>query len=283
MTGALLFGRAIRLQVETVLLEARPPLQGLQIRFQVSKTLKKQPNNCEIQINNLAESTRKKLKSKGAFVELAAGYGTTVPLLFRGYTRFIDHTRVGAEWVTRIECGDGEIAYRFNKINQSFKPGTPMRDLLKSVVKSISADPGNFNDAIKDVNAISDGQALTGSSSRILSQLLKPFGMDWSIQNGAVQVNIAGKPANNVAKVLNADSGLIGSPEYGTDSVEGSPAKSKRVILKTRFLLDGTVLPGSKLSLDARFVKGFFKVTEVQHSGDTDSQEWYTETQSVPL
>jgi hypothetical protein len=74
---------------------------------------------------------------RGAAVVVIAGYKGTSEVVFSGDARSADHSCQGAEWVTHIQCGDGEKAYTRSVSAFSLAPGTGVVEVLKRLVADL--------------------------------------------------------------------------------------------------------------------------------------------------
>lgn len=273
----LLFGRRYSLTVGST------KITGLRVAFKVRKTLSKEPNTAEITVTNLAESTRRQLQGKAIPVVLSAGYVDNEAVIFTGDARFIDHVREGADWSTRIKCGDGERAYQFQRFKGSFAPGTPIADVIRACAASLSLNTGNLNDALAKPfrggrTTFRNGFSANGDAIDVLESLLKSAGFTVSIQNGALQILQGGAAVPTSAVLLSSSTGLVGSPELGTPEKKGQPPR-----VKAKSLLQPKIVCGGVVELQATGFKGQFRVETVEHSGDTDGGEWYTSLELKPL
>jgi hypothetical protein len=254
-------------------------ITDLRVQFKVTKTITKEPNTAEIQVYNLAQATRAKLQSRGTRVILLAGYDKDVPQLpqvFSGDSRTIDHTRDGADWVTKIQCGDGERNYRFALVSESFKPGAAIAGILRKAIAAMAVDPGNSEAKITQVvDQYVSGYAMHGKASAELDSILTGQGLEWSIQDGRMQILAPGESTTESAVTVNAGSVIIGSPEHGTPEALGGAG-----ILKVKFLLQAMVRPGRKIAVRSQAVNGFFRAEKVVHTGDTHGGDWYTEVEA---
>jgi hypothetical protein len=276
-----LFDRRVRLVVAAPLAEDFKTLSGqvteitdLRVQFKVEKNLEKDPNTAEIKVYNLAERTRAALQAKGCKVVLQAGYDISLATLFIGDARTIDHTHEGPDWITKIEAGDGERAYLNGRVNESFKGGVKVPEVVSRIASAVGIDPGNSLSKLTATQGQQyvHGYAAFGKASKELDKVLKASGYDWSIQDGRLQ--ILGKRETNTERIisLSSDTGLIGTPEYGT-----SDKSKKPPVLKFKALLSAEIRPGGRLDFDSITHKGVHRVKKITHTGDTAGQEWYTE------
>lgn len=268
-----LFKRTCSVSVGSTLVE------GLRTTFSLKKTLKKEPNTLDLKIYNLSETTRSKMQEKGSAVILSAGYEENKGVIFSGDSRTIDHVREGADWVTKVRCGDGERAYLYSRVNESFKPGTAIRDVIMSVGDKLISNKGNLEKTLNaatfknNLQEYANGVSLVGRASAVFDNLMGLANLEWSLQNGAIQARPAGSPAEFTATLLNENTGLIGSPEHGTPEDKGT---GKRGRIRLRSLLQPQLVCGGVVVVESFGVNGKFMIVELEHVGDTDSGDWYS-------
>lgn len=263
----------------------RPPVSSgiqitdLRVQFKVQKTITKEPNTAEIQVFNLAPETRKQLQSRGTLCILMAGYEGKLSQIFSGDSRTIDHVRDGADWTTKIQCGDGEFAMRFAISKGSYGPGTPKAKVLIDTIKAMVADPGNAVDKLANVTEqYVSGFSMNGKASVELESQLKGLGLEYSIQDGRLQILGDADTTKESAVLLDAQAGLVGSPQHGTPEIIGGPG-----IVKIKTLLNANCRPGRQAKIQSLNLNGFFKIMKVTHAGDTHGGEWYTDCETRAL
>lgn len=252
---------------------------SLRVTFDIVKTLEKEPNKAEVQITNLSETSRKRLQKKYLPVVVQAGYVGSVGTLFAGDARTVDHTRDGADWQTKIHCGDGERAYNFARVNESFGPGVSIETVLRTVAAALSLNPGNLSDVLakpRKVQTFKHGFTAFGPASQVLDKAARAAGLLWSVQQGALQFHFPGEPIQTRAFRLSSQSGLIGSPERSAPD-----KKNKQVVVKCRSLLNHQLVPGYVVILDAEDVKGEFIMRKVNHKGDSHGSDWFSDLECV--
>lgn len=254
-------------------------IEGLRTTFKVKKSLKKEPNTVEVTVTNLTKDSRSYVEAKGARMLLKAGYENTAAQVFTGDIRFAESYRDGTEWTTRIYAGDGERAIKFAKLAESFKAGTKKRNVFQKLVEKMEVDP---SEALKKLGSTMTGEfthgySTRGSARREMDRLLSPLGYEWSIQDGALRVLAPNESVKNEVLELTPDSGLIGSPSYGTGE-----KKEDRAVLKARCLLQPSIRPGSVVNLVSSRLSGVFRVESVEHTGDSAGGDWYSDIEGRP-
>lgn len=255
-----------------------PANPGLRITFKIRKTSQKEPNTFEIVIYNLAPVTRANLQKKGVRVLLEAGYvGTGLLRICLGDVRTIDHIRKGADWETTLKGGDGERSYQFARAEQSFAAGVTVGQVIASIAQSMGLALGNTNTQAARLSTIlQQGWTAYGAASSELNRIVTSVGYTYSIQDGEVQILA---PTESVAQSipdLDTTSGLLGSPEMGTPEKKGKPS-----LLKFRSLLMPQARPGGRVHVKSDRYDGVFRTRNVEHHGDTRSEDWYSAFESV--
>lgn len=275
----LLFQKRCSVAVDSLL------VTGLRVQLTVEKTLTKHPNTCEVKISNLSESTRRQMAKAGAKVVLSAGYDNTIERIFSGVARTTDHTHERAEWLTVVQCGDGETEFCFARVSESFQPGAKVSDIIESIATYLGVGKGNVSQQLADSSTLrgaieqyAQGYVAHGNASTELDKVLKTAGFDWSIQDGELQVLKPGQPSKEAVVLLSPSTGLLGSPEHGAPNKHGKPSLLKcKSLLQPRFTCGGTV------AIQSQSVSGQFRIDKLKHTGDTGGDGWYSELECSPL
>lgn len=270
--GAQLFRRVVDLVV------GQTRVTQLRASFKVEKTLKKEPNTVDVRVWNLAPDTRARLQAKGTPVVIVAGYEGQQAQLFAGDSRTVDHSVEGADVVTRIQCGDGERAYRTTRFSESYGPGTQVVDVVRAVVEKLGINLGNALERVRQLDfragfrEFPHGFADAGRAVDVLDDLMRSMGLTWSIQDGALQVLAPGEVLASQVISLSHRSGLVGSPIFGSPTEEFTAP-----LLKVRSLLRPEFKPGGRVAIDSQTIRGQFRIEKVAHEGDTHGEAWYSD------
>ena len=261
------FRRRVETKIDTL------EILGLDVSFRVVKTLKKEPNTCELTVYNLGSKARDQIaQSDKPIVQIKAGYAglktvgeVVVGLVFLGNVRDADSGKEGRDWVTSLESGDGERATRFSRINKSFASGTSLATVMNEVAKSMEVGIGNAAKKAASGSLLEAGQeflnsvTLSGQASKEMDRIVKSSGLEWSIQDGAFQLLDPGKPLEDVSIVLSDKTGLIGSPTVGNDG-----------IIRLRTLLNSDIVPGRQLEIDSKTLQRGSSVEGLGVLGDVN-------------
>lgn len=272
-----LVGQPPKADVYTLQTVNRLEISGLRIGFKVIKDSQPQPNNVEISIYNLSASSRAALEEKGCRILLLAGYADQVSQIASADVRIAQSQKLGVDWVTKIEAGDGERAIKFARVKESWAPGTPVSEIISKTVGALMLDPGNALSKARQISAqYSSGYVQNAKASDELTTLLEPHGYEWSVQDGRIEVLKKDEALPETAPLLSPDTGLIGAPEMGTAAKAG-----EKPVLKVRSLLQPRIRPGQRFQLLSASRNGVFLAKKVTHAGDTFGNDWYTDIEAT--
>jgi hypothetical protein len=284
-----LFGRRARISIGTITVgdeTSGPNIGGAEIpvsvrmAFKITKDRKAEPNKCEVQIYNLSPDSRAGIQ-KGQLLTVEAGYAGTVAQIFQGDIRTISHVHNSGDWITKLTAGDGETAHRSARCVDSFGPKTKVSAVLQRLIDAYGLKAGNAISVVKEKARIQEylqGKTLSGRASEQLERVLADVGLEYSIQDGALQVVEIGKAVDAPAILLGPDSGLIGSPELAEEG------KDKKTVIKFKSLLQPKIIPARLVDLDSATKKGVVRVDKLTHNGDTFANApYYTECEGSLL
>lgn len=289
-----LFGRKYKLTVDGSI-----EVSDLDIGFAISKSIKKQPNKCEIRIYNLSPDSRKKMEAQRdrmgklanpVACELRAGYDDGMSLIFSGDIHTIYTAKEGPDWVTHIASADGLAATRQARMSFSVKKGTGLVDVFKKLAKGSGLGIGNaldgfVNAKIQDMGStFPEGTVVDGPAYDELCRLADSAGLEVSIQGGALQVKPKGEATGDSAVDLSADSGLIGSPTIEAAQDPGKKSPADKYVLAECLLIPG-IFPGRKVNLTAedKAFHGTYECVSVDYAGENFGPEWGCKLKLRPI
>jgi hypothetical protein len=247
-------------------------ITDMRVAFKITKTLTKSPNTCELSIYNLSAARRAALVKKDLRVILEAGFDDHVAGIFVGDARTVEHICEGTEWLTRIRCGDGERAMNLGRANASFAAGTPYANVVKKVTEPLGL--GAVDVTAFAGKTFATGYAAHGRAVDVLDQVTSAAGLEWSVQDGKIQVMRKGGHTTEQALELGPSTGLIGSPEFNAPD-----QKTGIATLKVKCLISARVRCGGRIVLASASHRGTFRVVKVTHTGDTAGGDWTTEAE----
>ena len=251
-----LFDRRYRLRLNN---EA---ITELHVAFKVERTLKREPNTAEITVWNLSPDSRALIEEQNtASVTLAAGYRDRISLIFAGDLRDVNTVREGPSTRTTIQSGDGEKQNRNARVSRSYAPKTTIKRVIQDLVKQMGLGLGNLSALGKvefpRAGAIyPTGTVVEGNVADELDNILRSAGLEYSIQDGNIQIVTRNKALADEAVVLSPDSGLVGTASVGSDG-----------ILHCKTLMIPDVIPGRKLVVKSQTVDADIASIQAKGSG----------------
>lgn len=267
---------------------------SLDCAFKIEKSLKPEPNTCELRIYNLNPEHRAALEelnpptkagsslakkkdqqhraTRGIPCKIEAGYEGGTSLLWLGDLRTAHSIHDGSEWVTVLESGDGEKAWQNARVNVSYGPKTPVDTVIRAMVRALGVGEGNLSQVVHKLQVsgagriIPHGTVISGRVATELTDWCRSCDLEWSIQDGALQIVDRGKALAGRAIKLSSKTGLIGSPTVDIDGV-----------MTCRMQMIPDVRPGSLLVIDALRLKGAYRIEKASWMGDTSGGDWTIE------
>ncbi len=273
---------------------------GLDIEFDVKKSLRPEPNTCSLTIYGMHEDARAAIASlniydpkkvKGASktatigdltktkqptavarapktghirVEIEAGYKEGRSLIFRGDLRRGISKYDGAEVRMQIEGEDGGRSVLSSRINMSFPGGTRKFDVVQACAEAMGLGLGNFREVIPGLTGTySHGVVVQGQASDLLTGLLRASKLSYSVQNGVLAFRKAGQGLNTRGLLISQDTGLVCRPERDATGA---------VMITT--LLIPNVAPGQYIYLESKDYKGTYYIKAVESKGQSAGNDW---------
>lgn len=255
-----------------------PDATALRVAFDIKKNIKATPNTATVTLFNMAPKNRNSLLP-GMNVTVFAGYQDMMQLLFVGVIDTVKSTRGGADVATVMSCLDGGSAITGSLFMRQYGTATLLTDIFHDIAArmamvSAANPPGLSASAVLGVDPTATTNAfltLSGTCRDVLTQVCQPRGLEWSIQNGALQVISKVLHFGDKAEVVSPATGLIGVPSINKDLCEFV------------CLLNPNIQPGRMIFLNTRDAVGYFKVRGGKWTGDTHDTKWQSEVQAVSL
>ena len=276
----ILFGRFATLYVGVPGRNGRD-LSGLRFSFEVTKTLEGTANAAKILVWNLSQETRTFIEKEAAgtkkfVVLLSCGYSglddvPTARGIFRGDILRVEHQKQSGDIITTIETADEIKAIANSTVNLSYKEGTSLSTILRAAASSLGVSVGEIQGL--DGKQFLRGYSASGKASSQLDLIAEQANADWSIQDGVLQLIQRDKSLPGTVISLNSNTGLLGSPNKRQDD------KGNTEIQFTT-LLQPKLVPGARVQLDSRFVRGVYKIQKLTHKGDTRQGGWFSEVEA---
>lgn len=253
--------------------------RNLRIGFKVEKSSSDKPNKALIKVYNLSINNRAQVEKAGNAVILKAGYGEEIDNIFSGDVSKAFTELDKTDFITTIESGDGEIAYKSSVIEKSYAKGTDLKDVFGELISKTGLQIGDISGVVNE--KLLSGLSLSGSVKDQISILSERQNAEWSIQDGAVQILKRGTTTQEEAVLISATTGMIGIPKKRFE--KDTSGKEKELGIEVVSLLNGKIKPGRLIRVESKLISGDFKVQKVTHEGDNYAQEYYSKVEAVPL
>jgi hypothetical protein len=273
-----LFDRRWTITVDTLAVS-----QPISVSFRVTRSLYARAGTAEVTLYNLTADHRAELRAfrsrterlpdgtpRRTRVRIEAGHrepGTSV--IFQGNVRKVDLLRQQPDWPVKITAGDGEDSMRAARGSRAFGPDTRVAEVLRYAAEAMGVGLGNLPDAVAGAeldrvgNLLPGGAWVHGRVERRLHHLLRACGLEWSIQDGLLQVLPRGGALARTAVLLDPDHGLIETPEVGLNRV-----------VKCKALLQPDLVPGAQVRLHSDVVKGYYRAESCEYTGESRGTPW---------
>lgn len=244
-------------------LEARE----LRVAFSVAKGISGSPNTFTIKLWNLAAGHRNALGKELEAVTLEAGYvppegGGNLGIIARGRIRDYQHDREGADIVTTITCGDGDLAYRKSTVSETVPGGTTVPDVVERLYQrmepwGIARGEWRFPENIR---MFQRPYSMCGGTMREMDLLGRSNGFYWSLQNETLEVIPADGTLEGIV-LVSPSTGMLGAPTITDNGV------------KVAALLNPETRPNRQVRvesdmLDMNSKSGTYRISQVDFDGD---------------
>lgn len=277
-----LFGRKWSVQID------RTTFDEFDMSFSVVRTTKPEPNTCELSLYNLSGDARGELEGtplvkiaaksgpakhqhKGIPVRISAGYEDADSVVWQGDLRTVESKKSQTDWITVLGSGDGEEAFQRSRVNLSFGRGTQISVVVQALAKAMGIGVGNLpmylpvllaSPAAAQIGA--HGLTISSSPSTHLTYITQSVGLEWSIQDGVLQITQRGLPVLGQVVLVSPSSGMVEEPSIDNEGV-----------LTVKMLMIPNVVPGSVIVVASERVNGNFRIETATYEGDSFANPWY--------
>ena len=280
-------------------------LSGLRVAFSIQKGATKSPNKCTVKVWNTAPETRALIEVIGNVMILKAGYSEDIgaTTIFSGNVTRTLTVREGPDWITELELQDGFMEFRDAKVSLSFGKGATVLQVVTAISKKfgLPVRPLPADVAEKTYPA---GFAFVGRVRDAMDKACENGGLEWSIQNREIQIIKKSGVFKQNAYLLSPDTGLLGSPMQESKTMTEKAAAKEGIAsqqpgvrktterdkdgevqevlqvlgYKVKSLLQPLIEPGGYVQVRSKGIAGeFFRIEELNHTGDTRGNEWHSE------
>lgn len=230
------------------------------LKFDVDRSAFSGTNNGNFQIYNLGYDIQALLwkdrfdLTKYVTMWVYAGYEDVMPLIFMGDVQECTSYRNGVDFITDIQATDGGYLFQYGFVNTTFSKNADFQFLLQELLVNVpTCEIGYITTNIKQVRK--RGRTFIGQTTK----LLEAYDFDEVfVDNG--QLHILGK--NDVIPgqlmVLTADSGMIGTPRRGEQSITVDTIFEPQLVVGQALSLQSKIYP---------FLNQNYKLVGLRHYG----------------
>lgn len=273
-------------------------IEALRITFDISKSATSTPNTSKVTVYNVNPQHRAMLELPDTKLILYAGYvddGGAV-LMHSGDVVYSYTKREGSTFATELQLGDGHVALRDTMVTVSIPPGQSATSGIRTIAQELGASIYMGKNVLD--REFANGYSYYGPARTALTQLCAATGLEWSVQNGVLQVINRGGTTFRQALSITSDSGLIQSPErlregaresaVVVDQASAQKLLQRKTLIGQRLRYNGwkissllcpSLNPGDSLSLNPldKKITHVYRVQKLSHRGDSQEGEWKTE------
>ena len=294
--------------------------ERFRIAFSVKKKDGSKAHEAAVKIWGLSNATVEQMRRKNAMIQIYAGHGDVVPLIYKGIITRVKTDGDDAEPVVLIESQKNFITMSRSTItpppppsplspgeqrqvaralwNQGqayvsrvFSADTTVTDGLTVIYEDIKKIAGDYGDQIvSDFKKVQEagniaraprGLRLAGSPEAVLDEYAKANNIDVWMEDGVIRAVPRDTASRESAFVLSPRSGLIGSPKQ---KLAGKNQKGATGVEIT-CLLNGELRMRRAIQIkDTKILSGWYLIRSVEHSGDSGwEDEFYTKCELTPI
>ena len=248
------------------------------ISFNYSFTSDNEPNEVEVEIKNLSQSTINTYINKDKQLIINAGYEGDIGNIMKGFIIDVASGWANTDKNTQIMGFDSSDAYLNKFISKAYVPGTTALQIINDLC-------GMAGLAIGEVSLFNNaqyvrGRSVTGKLQDILTEIVKvDCKTNIQIKAGTIIIRNV-EQGVETGFILSGETGLIGSPEPMGD-VSDIPADLRPSYI-VRCLLNHKIGPSSRIRIDSKVLKADAVVINGKHMGSmTGAFETYMEVKLI--
>jgi len=303
-----LYNRSAELVLTSLPDGANIAIKNLRVSFEIEKNSESNANTARISVYNLNKEHRDFIESSELHMSLFVGYlginmtNKSLKNIFSGNVKKSMSEKSGSDFITILECGDGERNLQELHIDKTYDyvGGTPISTITKDLARSLNL---TFN--LENIKGLTNYRfkhpvVLSGNIKAHLENITRLQGLEFSVQNEEVHIRPVDYVDNVNFFILSKNTGLIGTPikreiDLGSRKISKTPIslpakktkkKTSKEKKKTKFngieftaLLNPEISPTKTVKIEsdsdgASSVNGFFSVKKAVYSGDTFEGDW---------
>ena len=236
------------------------PSEFVALEIAILHTDKSTPSVAKTTIHNLS-STSVSAISRSKKCQLWGGYdGELISMgIFDVVETQTIYNRASSDpgWQTVVGLGDGESPHGTAVTSKNYESGAS----IKSILSDIGASFGLVISQVYDDITSDAPMTFDGTSSKIMDDICRQFGLQWSITDDVIQVTNKDIPVQTRVPVLTDATGLLGIPVSTQDGLKVEALLFPA--LRARHLV--------KVQSETAGVDGFYRIKTVSFQGNNYS------------
>jgi len=241
-------------------------LSDVDIEFTYSFNTDENPNELEVVLYNLSDTTINTQAVKNKQIMINAGYEGDVGNIAKCVIVSSNTAWHGVDKVTTIKAIDASDRYLNRSLSKTYKPNTTALEIIRDISNMTGLAMGEIS-LVKNIS-YPRGRSVTGRLRDILKSIVTTdCATNLQVKNGVILIRNVGAGMATGA-VLSPETGLIGSLEP-VDSNEKIP-KEVQPDYKAQCLLNYRIGAMARVRIDSRVRKGDAVVLKGSHSGSKD-------------
>lgn len=257
----------------------------LHVKFSFEKADVENPNTGKVTIWNLNKEHLAALEKKDCIVAVRAGYAGSISEAFQGTVTHASTTKEGADCMTEIELSSGMVELRDTDFSLSYAEGTKTDVIYQEAAAQMGLPLSSSAGAVERPTVLTAGFSFVGGAKSLLNRVTRMDGINWTIQDGVLQLLKPGEPISMNCYELNAQSGLIGVPKRvnisaGSGSSKGGSetaqagGESAQLGWEVTYLMNLAIGVNSYIHISSEAVNGYFRVQKISIDGDNYEGDW---------
>ncbi|MEK4131985.1 hypothetical protein NYE67_20435 [Solibacillus sp. FSL W8-0474] len=238
-------------------------------------------NVATIKIYNLSEKTINEIK-KDKPVIVNAGYKEDYGAILLGFCKYVATGWSGLDKITTIDVIDDKGAWLNTPVKVTYKAGTTARDILNDLLQRTGLEIGAFELPVNQTYP--RGKTFNTKLSEAVKLIAKDCKAKVHINKSKIFIR-AKTSGTNIGFVVNAESGLIGSPERVEKEIKETKTKKASTVSgwKVKTLLNHRITTDAILQIESKTANGIFRVESGKHAGESNGGSYYTEMEVYPV
>lgn len=257
----------------------------LHVKFSFEKADVESPNTGKVTVWNLNKEHLAELEKKDCLVIVLAGYADNITEAFKGTVTHASTTKEGADRMTEIELSSNMVELRDTVFSLSYAAGTKTEVIYQEIAAQMGLPLSCSANAMGNPTILSSGFSFVGGAKDLLNRLTRMDGINWTIQDGVLQLLKSNEPVSMNCYELNAGSGLIGMPKRvniasGSGSSKGgsetadNSGETAQLGWEVTYLMNLAIGVNSYIHISSEAVNGYFRVQKVSIDGDNYEGDW---------